>query len=122
MSKGQSKLDSHVKMAHWIGIDDENQGAWVYWLDEQCVMVERGVVFQKPDVMVMVDRNPSDLEGEEKSISTSSKSSGISPTNIPLPVSPVSTLTSLPLDLSPPLPSQPTPPPPTPEPVPLKRT
>ncbi len=83
-SQGQSKLDGRVKVGRWIGVDDKSQGCHIYWPEERRVTVGCSVVFQKPEVMVMVDgissRDLDKIEGEK----TASQPSGSKPSgNLP---------------------------------------
>ena len=53
--RSSGKLGVHAKEGRWVSYDIHSKGHRVYWKDKKTITVERGVVFSKSQLPMMVD-------------------------------------------------------------------
>ena len=51
-----SKLDGHLRVGCWIGLDEVSNGHQIYWPDRQSVSIERSVKFMNDDFVLLIAR------------------------------------------------------------------
>jgi len=85
--KKGNKLGGHVCEGHWVGVNDESKGAWIYWRDTKTVTVECNVYFDPTSASV--DR----LKGEDWQFIKTTTNRLISSSTIPQTASTISQTT-----------------------------
>ena len=43
--EGGTELGRRVQEGHWMGVDDESKGVWIYWPDTKTITVERNIYY-----------------------------------------------------------------------------